>query len=121
MWLTSGVKIYFVVTSSEFDDCDRGEAIDMVGCHNGIVKGNYFHNIPVNAINTKGGSADITIQANRFTDIGSRAINAGGSTGIPYFRPIDAPYEGARIRMLSNIFDSTDIKAMLLSLSVFLA
>lgn len=77
----------------------------MVGCHEGIIKGNFFHNIPRNAINTKGGSSDILIQANRFADIASRAINAGGSTGEPYFRPIDAPYEGARIRMLANVFE----------------
>ncbi|WP_455202102.1 right-handed parallel beta-helix repeat-containing protein [Kaarinaea lacus] len=95
----------FLVLDSEFDDCDAGEAIDMVGCHEGIVKGNFFHNIPRNAINTKGGSSDILIQANRFSDIASRAINAGGSTGELYFRPVDAIYEGARIRMLANIFE----------------
>jgi hypothetical protein len=95
----------FLVLDSEFDDCDHGEAIDMVGCHQGVVKGNFFHNMPINAINTKGGSSDILIQGNRFADIASRAINAGGSTGTPYFRPLDAPYEGARIRMLANIFE----------------
>jgi hypothetical protein len=95
----------FLVLDSEFDDCDHGEAIDMVGCHEGVVKGNFFHNMPINAMNTKGGSSDILIQGNRFSDIASRAINAGGSTGAPYFRPLDAPYEGARIRMLANIFE----------------
>jgi hypothetical protein len=95
----------FIITGSEFDDCANGEAIDMVGCHNGIVKENYFHNIPRNAVGTKGGSADILIERNRFSDVASRAINAGGATGLPYFRPIDAPYEAARIRMHSNIFE----------------
>jgi len=95
----------FLVLDSEFDDCDHGEAIDMVGCHEGVVKGNFFHNIPINAINTKGGSSDILIQGNRFSDIASRAINAGGHTGFPYYRPSDVPYEGARIRMLANIFE----------------
>lgn len=95
----------FIISDSEFDDCDNGEAIDMVGCHNGIVRDSYFHNIPRNAVGTKGGSSDILIQANRFSDVASRAINAGGATGLPYFRPIDAPYEAARIRMLSNIFE----------------
>jgi hypothetical protein len=100
----SGVD-QFLVLNSEFDDCDHGEAIDLVGCHAGIIKGNWFKNIPINAINTKGGSADILIQSNRFTDIASRAINAGGHTGFDYYRPIDAPYEGARIRMLANVFE----------------
>ncbi|MGD8559450.1 MAG: right-handed parallel beta-helix repeat-containing protein [Gammaproteobacteria bacterium] len=95
----------FLVLDSEFDNCNQGEAIDMVGCHEGVVKGNFFHNIPRNAINTKGGSSDILIQGNRFTDIASRAINAGGSTGEAYFRPINANYEGKRIRMLANIFE----------------
>ncbi|WP_455207612.1 right-handed parallel beta-helix repeat-containing protein [Kaarinaea lacus] len=95
----------FLVLNSEFDDCDHGEAIDMVGCHEGVVKGNFFHNIPINAINTKGGSSDILLQGNRFADIASRAINAGGHTGFDYYRPVDAPYEGARIRMLANIFE----------------
>ena len=101
----------FIVTGSEFDDCDRGEAIDMVGCHQGIIKGNFFRNMPINAMNTKGGSSDILIEANHFSDISSRAINAGGSTGLPYFRPIDAPYEGARIRILSNIFERVGINS----------
>ena len=95
----------FLVKGSEFDDCDAGEAIDMVGCHQGIIKGNFFHNIPRNAINTKGGSSDILIQGNRFADIASRAVNAGGSTDPDYLRPSDVSYEGARIRILANIFE----------------
>jgi hypothetical protein len=101
----------FMVLNSEFDDCDHGEAIDMVGCHEGVIKGNVFKNIPINAINTKGGSADILIQGNRFTDIASRAINAGGHTGFDYYRPIYAPYEGARIHMLANIFERVGTKS----------
>lgn len=99
----------FMVLNSRFDDCDHGEAIDMVGCHQGIIRGNVFSNIPINAINTKGGSADILIEANRFSDVRERAINAGGSTGKDYFRPIDAPHEAARIRMLSNIIERTGV------------
>jgi hypothetical protein len=101
----------FLVLNSEFEDCDEGEAIDMVGCHQGVLRGNFIHNLPRNGINTKGGSSDILIQGNRFADITSRAINAGGSTEPPYFRPIDASYEGARIRMLSNIFERIGINS----------
>ena len=100
----SGVDRFLVLDSS-FDGCNQGEAIDMVGCHEGIVRGNTFTNIPRNAVGTKGGSADILIERNRFSDVTFRAINAGGATGLPYFRPIDAPYEAARIRMLSNIIE----------------
>jgi hypothetical protein len=55
-------------------------------------------------VQTKGGSADIFIHGNRFEDIPQRAINAGGSTGTPYFRPLNAVYEGSRIQMVANTF-----------------
>jgi hypothetical protein len=55
-------------------------------------------------VQTKGGSSDVLIHANVFADIPGRAVNAGGSTGLEYFRPLDAPYEAARIRVLGNVF-----------------
>ena len=99
----SGVDDFYI-TGCEFQECDRGEAIDMVGCHNGIITGNFFHDVAQNGVQTKGGSADILIHGNRFEDIPQRAINAGGSTGSPYFRPLNAEYEAARIQMVSNTF-----------------
>lgn len=99
----SGVD-HFFVTASEFEGCNQGEAIDMVGCHDGVVSGNYFHDIPRNAVQTKGGSADVLIHGNRFVDISQRAVNAGGSTGLQFFRPLDAPHEGARIQVVANTF-----------------
>lgn len=99
----SGVDDFFVL-DSEFEDCDRGEAIDMVGCHDGVISGNDFHDMPVNAVQTKGGSADVLIHGNRFVDVSQRAVNAGGSTGLQFFRPLDAPYEGARIQVVANTF-----------------
>jgi hypothetical protein len=79
----------------------------MVGSHNGVITGNYFHDMPVNAMNTKGGTANILIHGNRFVDIGQRAVNAGGSTGTAYFRPINATYEGSEIQIVANIFVRT--------------
>ncbi len=99
----SGVDNFYI-ESSEFENCNAGEAIDMVGSHDGIITGNYFHDMPVNAMNTKGGTANILIHGNRFVDIGQRAINAGGSTGTPYFRPLNATYEGSQIQIIANIF-----------------
>jgi hypothetical protein len=55
-------------------------------------------------VQTKGGSADVLIHGNRFEDIPGRAVNAGGSTGSAYFRPLDASYEGARIQIVANTF-----------------
>lgn len=93
----------FQVLESEFKNCDEGEAIDMVGCHRGFISGNTFRKTPLTAVQTKGGSSDIVIHANRFIDVTARSVNLGGHTGEPFFRPLDAPYEAARIQVLSNI------------------
>lgn len=99
----SGVDDFWVL-DSDVSDCDRGEIIDMVGCHRGVISGNSFHDTVLNGVQTKGGSADVVIHGNRFANIPGRAVNAGGSTGLEFFRPIDAPHEAARIRVLSNVF-----------------
>lgn len=99
----SGVDHFFVLDSEAWG-CNRGEIIDMVGCHRGLISGNYFHEPVASGVQAKGGSADILIQGNVFADIPGRAVNAGGSTGLEFFRPLDAPHEATRIRVLSNVF-----------------
>jgi len=97
----------FHVEGSHFAGCNQGEGIDMVGCHRGVIAGNEFADMPGTAVQTKGGSADILIHGNRFTRIGQRAINAGGHTGKPYFRPLEAAREAERIRMIANVIVDT--------------
>ena len=80
-----------------------GSGIDMVGCHHGIIKGNYFENMGSNSIQAKGGTQHITIEGNFFRNGGQRPLNLGGSTGLPFFRPIDATFEAADIKVFSNI------------------
>lgn len=58
-----------------------------------------------NGVQTKGGSADVLIHGNRFTGIGQRSINAGGSTGSTYYRPSNTTHEALRIKMIANIFE----------------
>ncbi len=99
----SGVDDFWVL-GSDVSGCDRGEIIDMVGCHRGVISGNYFHDTVLNGVQAKGGSSDTIIHGNLFENIPARAVNAGGSTGLPYFRPIDAPHEAANLRVLSNVF-----------------
>jgi hypothetical protein len=94
----------FQVLDGEFVDCNEGEAIDMVGCHRGLIAGNTFRKTPRTAVQTKGGSSDVVIHGNRFIEVSARSVNLGGHTGAPHFRPRDAPYEAARIQVLSNIF-----------------
>lgn len=86
---------------------DSGSAIDMVGCHNGVISGCEFcfrSEVFGNGVQTKGGSSDITIRQCRFDNAGSRAINIGGSTGSDYFRPRDATYEARNITVEDNHF-----------------
>ncbi len=99
----SGVDDFWVL-DSDVSGCDRGEIIDMVGCHRGVISGNYFHDTIGNGVQSKGGSADTIIHGNVFERIPGRAVNAGGSTGEAFFRPIDAPHEAARIRIFGNVF-----------------
>jgi hypothetical protein len=107
----------FVVMDSDFSGCGGGLAgsgIDMVGCHNGVVRGNLFHDMVEsgNAVQTKGGSENVEIRGNRFEDAGSRALNLGGSTGFEYFRPsLDPAAENAEarnIRAIANVLVGSD-------------
>jgi len=96
---------HFEVNNCQFiNGASGGSGIDMVGCHNGLIANNYFENMGSNAIQAKGGSQNITIEKNIFVDAGNRSINLGGSTGLQYFKPIDAPFEAADINVYSNIF-----------------
>ncbi len=81
-----------------------GSGIDMVGCHNGIISHCKFFNMGSNAIQAKGGSQFIEIYANYFENCGQRTLNLGGSTGLNFFRPIDAKFEAADLKVYSNIF-----------------
>ncbi|MBI4601464.1 MAG: right-handed parallel beta-helix repeat-containing protein [Planctomycetes bacterium] len=67
-----------------------GSAIDMVGCHRGVIEGNTLRHTDEEGstgIQAKGGSSAIAIRGNRFERAGGRAVNIGGSTGLQYFRP----------------------------------
>jgi hypothetical protein len=102
----SGVDNFYI-ENSRFTGCNRGEAIDMVGCHKGVVTRNTFADMPGSAVQTKGGSADVLIHGNRFTRIAQRAVNAGGSTGEAYFRPANARHEAERIQIVANFIEAS--------------
>lgn len=99
----SGLDRFFIL-DSDISECDDGDGIDMVGCHHGVISGNRIHDTFDGGIQAKGGSSDTIIHGNLFVDVPGRSINAGGSTGLEYFRPSDAPYEAARLRVVSNVF-----------------
>jgi hypothetical protein len=86
---------------------DGGSAIDMVGCHRGVIEGCTFRHpeAPMcNGVQAKGGSREVVIRGNRFEAAGGRAVNIGGSTGLPYFRPRPEGYEAKDITVEGNVF-----------------
>lgn len=93
-----------------------GQGVDMVGCHRGVIEGCTFRAFPEDAagVQAKGGSAGIVIRRCRFENAGARAVNAGGSTGLEFFRPPlrtegDGPHAEARdIRVEGCTFIGSD-------------
>jgi hypothetical protein len=110
----SGLNDYAVVLS-EFARCGggfSGSGVDHVGCHRGLVARNRFRELSANGVQSKGGSEDIEIRWNRFTDSGARSLNLGGSTGFDYFRPplstTQANAEARNLTVVANIFEGSD-------------
>ena len=111
----SGINDHFVI-DSEFTGCgDGGSALDHVGCHDGVIARNYFHDLGATAVQNKGGTEDIDIRWNRFENAGARPVNMGGSTGFEFFRPplsTSSPNaEARRIRVTANLFQGGDCAA----------
>jgi hypothetical protein len=104
----SGVDFFEIRHCIFLNGSPRGSGIDMVGCHEGLIKGSRFENQGGNSIQAKGGSENIRIEYNFFKNGGQRAINLGGSTKLELFRPVDARYEGGRLKVYSNIFVGSD-------------
>lgn len=77
-----------------------GSAVDMVGCRRGVIERCTFRHEEQagqgSGVQAKGGTRDVTIRRSRFEHAGSRAVNAGGSTGLEFFRPPLATWKGPR-------------------------
>jgi hypothetical protein len=105
----SGLDDFIIEDCEFYNGGDGGSGIDMVGCHQGVIKNCLFDNAGVSGIQAKGGTEYITIYANLFMNISQRAINIGGSTGLQFFRPplpdpiVDAS-ESKAILVYSNVF-----------------
>jgi len=74
-----------------------GSAIDMVGCHRGRIEDCTIRDSETepasSGIQMKGGTSDVALLGCRFENAGQRAVNAGGSTGLQYFRPKPEGFE----------------------------
>ncbi len=97
----SGVDAFTIAECKISQWGDSGSAIDMVGCHDGVVEGCTFTHgenaTMANGVQTKGGSRAVVIRKCKFINAGGRAVNLGGSTGAPYFRPLNANAEARDI------------------------
>ena len=105
----SGVDFFEIRNCTFLNGAAGGSGIDMVGCHEGLISGNRFENLGSNSIQAKGGSKNIRIQYNYFTNGGERTLNLGGSTNLKMFRTPDARYEAAQLTVYSNIFIGSDV------------
>ena len=89
-----------------------GSAIDMVGCHRGVIERCTFRGKEgfdqATGPQMKGGSSGIVVRACRFVNGGSRAVNIGGSTGLQFFRPQDAAYEAKDVTVERCTFIGSD-------------
>ncbi|MEA3403739.1 MAG: right-handed parallel beta-helix repeat-containing protein [Armatimonadota bacterium] len=103
----SGVDDFLVEECTVQDWGSGGSAIDMVGCHRGLIRRCVLRDQPgdaSNGVQAKGGSRDVIVRGNRFMEAGARAVNIGGSTGLRYFRPEPEGYEARDIVVEGNIF-----------------
>src|SRR5688572_26900411 len=103
----SGVNDFFVLDCEFTRVSKNGSGIDHVGCHRGLIARCVFTE-GGNSIQCKGGSEDIEIRGNRFSEVAGRGVNIGGSTGFSLFRPplaTNAPnVEAWNIRVVANLF-----------------
>ncbi|MCB9845977.1 MAG: hypothetical protein H6811_08340 [Phycisphaeraceae bacterium] len=106
----SGLNDYWVI-ECEFARVSAGSGIDHVGCHRGMIARCTFTDMGSNAIQLKGGTEDVEIRWSRFVRAGQRALNIGGSTGLPYFRPplsqTEPNTEARNIRVLANVIQGS--------------
>ena len=89
-----------------------GQGVDMVGCHDGVIEGCEFRGKKGFSQDVgpqcKGGTSRIVVRDCLFVGPLDRGINAGGSTGMQFFRPMDAPFEGADITVEGCRFNNVD-------------
>ena len=104
----SGIDSFVVRNCTFLNGAAGGSGIDMVGCHDSYIYENHFENLGSNSIQAKGGTKNIWIERNTFINGGARAVNLGGSTGLQFFRPLDAPYESAELKVHANVFTGSE-------------
>ncbi len=106
----SGVQDFLITGCTIKDWGSGGSAVDMVGCHRGLIRECLIDGrkrTAATGIQCKGGTSAIVIRSCRFFDGGTRAVNIGGSTGEPYYRPQGAKHESRKIIVTGNFFSGS--------------
>ncbi len=108
----SGVDRFLIADCTIERWGDTGSAIDMVGCHDGVIAGTRFRHErddgDGNGIQAKGGTARVTVRACRFEHALARAVQCGGATGMAYFRPQPpGPAEGSDLLVEDCVIDGS--------------
>lgn len=89
-----------------------GQAIDMVGCHRGLIEECTFRGKEGFSQDTgpqaKGGSSELIIRRCLFLDAAQRSLQLGGSTGLAFFRPKGVLYEAKDLIVEDCIFVGGD-------------
>lgn len=97
-----------------------GQAVDMVGCHRGLVTNCEFRGkdgfSATAGIQMKGGTSEIIVEKCRFLQAGDRPVNMGGSTGMDYFRPPGAKYEARALTVRDCVFEGSECAAAFVGL-----
>lgn len=92
-----------------------GQGIDFVGCHDSLITGCRFvgkEGFTASAgVQLKGGTSDVVVEKCHFINAGERPLNVGGSTGLEYFRPQGAKFEGARLTVRNNVIEGSPCAA----------
>jgi hypothetical protein len=100
----SGLDSFEIRQCAFLNGAEGGSGIDMVGCHDGTVVDCEFRDQGSNCIQMKGGTRNIVVERIFFKNGGQRTLNIGGSTDLQFFRPLDATYEAADIKVYANVF-----------------
>ncbi len=98
---------HFVVRHCRFDGWD-GAAIDVVGCHSGLIEDCRFFGRADRrqrrGIQVRGGSSSVLVQTSFFHNAGRRVVSIGGASRPVDFRPPDATCEATDITVAGNRF-----------------
>jgi len=104
------------LTDLVIEDCHiegwGGQAIDLVGCRDVVIRRCRIIGrdgfSQATGPQFKGGCEDVVIEDCVLINAGQRPIQAGGSTGLDYFRPPGAKFEARRITIRRNVIVGGD-------------